>query len=581
MKKDSIMRTAWQALSILYKEDRRGLLKNFAIGIFQTFCIVGTTVFMQRFFDALAVSANGGTVVSSAIIALGCLAVVTILSEVLNGYQNHVYGVYIENGKIVLSKLMHRKCRQLTSEDFNNPDFLTQIEKARGGIENLTELVLVLGDILTFYGLYFVLMGGYLFSLNKMLPLVVLLVFIPVLISHGIKMGAYVALEQETAGLRRIMDHYQACMANRTFLKETRLLNAEKYFFDKYQKTLNCQIGKQVAIELKSTRNEFFARVCTFIGYGGIIVLLSIELINNRISVGAFGAIFASTKLMFSLMDEVISYHIGDLSQNIGTVQNYLHLINDKKDADLHPGEALGFSTLSLKNVSYRYPKQSNNALTNINLDIKAGEVVALVGENGAGKSTLARIIMGYYAPTEGQVVRQNSNIKPRITTTAAFQSFNKYAMTIDENVHISDCESAASPARLIKDFAPDMAALSSDTLLGVDFGGRDLSHGQWQGVALARAFYRNASMMMLDEPTSAIDPLKEDHLFTLFRESLGNKTGVIVTHRLASICYADKVIVLKHGQIIEAGTHDELMEKQAEYYTMYCNQASSYADHN
>lgn len=579
MKKISVIRTVSTAVSIMFNQDRWALIKNFSVGILQTLCIVGTTVFMQRFFDALSSLVGTNNSFSPVASAFAGLLVVTVISEVLNGYQNYLYGVYIEKGKILLYGILHERCNLFPREKYNDPDFLSIVEKAKHGVENVVELVLVAGDIFTFYGLYFALMSIYLFSLNKLLLLVLPMVFLPVLVAHAAKMRAYSKLEEDAAGLRRTMEHFQECLTKRSFLKETRFLHADSFFRQKFAEALDNQTQRQVEVEQRSTKRDFVAKLITFVGYISILTLLALELINRRISVGMFGAIFASMKMMFNLMDEVITYHIGQLSQNMGAVWNCLDIITKSIPVDKAPPLFGDFSTLKLSNVSFRYPNQSDAALTDIDMELKKGEIVALVGENGAGKSTLARILVGIYSPTLGSVESSLPKTPTKQVTrlTAAFQDFCQYRLSLSQNVRISDFDNEADTSSVTGLFASDLNNFPQDSILGVEFGGQDLSRGQWQGLALSRAFYRNADMIMLDEPTSAIDPLKEDCLFRQFAKSLEGKTCVIVTHRLASVRYADKIVVLAKGRIIESGTHDELIKRQGIYCSMYQTQASSY----
>lgn len=236
---------------------------------------------------------------------------------------------------------------------------------------------------------------------------------------------------------------------------------------------------------------------------------------------------------------------------------------------------------IRLEHVSFAYPQPETGerkyALSDIDLLIPWGQTVALVGENGSGKSTLCHIIAGLYSPSEGAisyggVCRGGRRIVSGIS--AVFQKFCRYSMSLGENVRISDLEADKSEDRLNQicretGVVPEWAG-GMDGMLGREFGGAEVSGGQWQRIAIARGMYRNNSLLILDEPTAAIDALEEKYLYEEFGKLSRNCTSIIVTHRLASAQIADRILVMKDGRIVQDGTHEELVEAQGEYKAMY-----------
>ncbi|MGI8913085.1 MAG: ATP-binding cassette domain-containing protein [Chloroflexota bacterium] len=221
---------------------------------------------------------------------------------------------------------------------------------------------------------------------------------------------------------------------------------------------------------------------------------------------------------------------------------------------------------------------------------IGAGEKVALVGENGAGKTTIVKLLLGLYQPDAGRILMDGVDLRAidqptlRAAMSAVFQQFVRYQLTFAENVGIGQ------PARL--DDRPQLEAAveragASEilarlpdgyaTLLGPDVGGVDLSGGQWQRVALARGFFREAQMLVPDEPTAALDPLAELAIFERFLELARNRTALLISHRLGMARLADRVLVLVHGQLVEAGPHDLLVQAGGEYAALFGVQARWY----
>jgi putative ABC transport system ATP-binding protein/ATP-binding cassette subfamily B protein len=222
---------------------------------------------------------------------------------------------------------------------------------------------------------------------------------------------------------------------------------------------------------------------------------------------------------------------------------------------------------------------------------VEPGELIALVGENGAGKSTLVKLLMGLYPPTEGSVQvdgtapasPEGAPVQPRMASV--FQDFARYSIAAGENVGVGEVPAVTDMARI------EVAAAGSgasavieslphgyDTILGKQWaGGEELSGGQWQKVAIARGYMRLASLLVLDEPTAALDPLAELEVFRRFQALVKGRTAFLISHRLGAARLADRVFVLKEGRLVEAGSHDELMARNGEYAALFRAQAGWY----
>lgn len=317
------------------------------------------------------------------------------------------------------------------------------------------------------------------------------------------------------------------------------------------------------------------------------IVLLFCYLMQGEIGIGAFAAIFSSLDEMFDRMESVFNYRIHDITKNFGPARNYFAFMELREREGTYEA-GLERNQIELKGVGFSYPCSGKKVLEDINLTIHKGETVAIVGVNGSGKSTLTRLLTGMYLPTEGIVEIDGMDIRTISPKTlycgvsSVFQRYQCYKMTVRENAQISDGQSGkeAEPVLRQADFPLDNGRFTEgiDTVLGKDFGGIDLSGGQWQRLAIARGLYRVHDMIILDEPTAAIDPIEEANIYRKFAEISKDKTAIIVTHRLGSVHMADRIIVMDAGRIVDMGVHDELMEKKGLYYQMYQAQAKWYA---
>lgn len=244
---------------------------------------------------------------------------------------------------------------------------------------------------------------------------------------------------------------------------------------------------------------------------------------------------------------------------------------------------------LEARNVSFTYPTGHRPAVDHVSVELRAGEVIALVGENGSGKTTLTKLLTGLYSPDTGEFLVNGKAITEtadlRSLSTVLFQDYLRYKLSVAENIalgdpaFLGDMERVAEAARragaagIIADLPGQY-----DARLGSEFtGGTDLSLGQWQRIALARAFFRAAPLVVLDEPTAAMDPRAEADLFSHIRELFADRTVLLISHRFSSVRSADRIYVLEHGKIIEAGTHDQLMVADSVYAELFHIQATAY----
>ena len=247
--------------------------------------------------------------------------------------------------------------------------------------------------------------------------------------------------------------------------------------------------------------------------------------------------------------------------------------------------------TIRADDVSFTYPGQSTPALVGASVRIEQGEVIALVGMNGSGKTTLAKILCGLYQPQRGTVRWDGRNLTGqdqeaiRGACAVAFQDFARYWLSVRENVGLGRHERIgdvpAVQASLVQARAADTVTGLPDgmeTRLGPEYaGGRDLSLGEWQRVALARVLFRDAPVVILDEPSASLDPVTERDLFDDVAQLTVGRTVLLITHRLANVRSADRIYVLDRGRVVQEGTHDELVRRDGAYAQLYLTQAAPY----
>jgi ATP-binding cassette subfamily B protein len=546
-------------------------------------------VAFQRFFDAVTEAVAVPGALAAVYWSLAFLCFVHIGKEVLNGVHNFISNVLLMKLNGYVNLQIHAKASRMEPIAFENGEFLDDINKAREGAQNSLVLILISSTIFTFYLPYFIFMAVYLYSLKPSLALALVLVFVPTAITQFIRSAVFARLEDQVAPKRREFDYYERCVVHREYFKETRQLGAVSFFRRLYFTALRLLRRETWRAELRTNLIELGMNLVSFAGYGGVLYLLVTSLFRGEISVGSFAAVFASVGTMFSIMEEILVRHFGEISKGMGTVRNFIRFLNlAERKGDVAAVARSG--DIVLKDVSFTYPGAEEPSLRGINLTVRSGETLAIVGPNGAGKSTLVRLLTGLYLPTGGEVLVDGVSTKelaPQALyegVSGVFQKYQRYQMTLKENVMISDTASnsdADFKAALTKaelDLDPGTFPVGAETMLSREFDGVDLSGGQWQRVAVARGFYRQHNLIILDEPTAAIDPLEETRIYKQFEEMSRNKTSILVTHRLGSARVADRIVVLDNGEISAVGTHAELMDTPGLYQEMYRAQAQWYA---
>jgi ATP-binding cassette subfamily B protein len=275
----------------------------------------------------------------------------------------------------------------------------------------------------------------------------------------------------------------------------------------------------------------------------------------------------------------------------IGDTFEFLNLKENVTAADPVTVPSSLKKKIVIDNLSFTYPGNNFRTISNVSFEIKKGEIIALVGPNGAGKSTLVRLLCRLYDPDSGNIKYDGSNIRNidpeayRKHFSVVFQDFMLYNLSAGENIRIGNLDDK-SPGGRIKASATttgmneliDNLPNGYETVIGNLFDdSRELSWGEWQKIALARALFRDAPILILDEPSSALDTDTEYDIFSRFREIVKYRTSILISHRFTNVSLADKIIVLDKGEIAETGTHDELMKRRGIYFTMFTKQSSRF----
>ncbi len=550
----------------------------------------GTVVATQLFFDAVYGASVGTDQIRSVIILFLLYIAANLLSDVLDSVMNYSYNVQFMRVLGYMKREICRKSAQIDPIRYEDPKCLDDMEKCGQGAACAMSFYVTTSLLVLFYVPYFAFMALYLHHLKPALVLCLVFAFVPVMSSHVLRSSVFSELEDRAAPLRRKCSAYYEACCGKGYGKETRTTGAFRYFRQLLEEAIHSLNGEVWKAKKRGTAINMALKSISLAGYGGVLYLLIRYLLAGEITVGAFGAVFASIGTLFSAMEQMICAHLGGLSDNFGQIRNFIRFLEvptgGKEDLEIDRKQPI-----VAEGVCFRYPNASGPSLQGIDLTVHVGEVLAIVGENGAGKTTLARLLVGLYQATAGSVRIGETDLsgasyRARFrNVSGVFQRYQRYALTLRDNIRISDFEhgdDGKMPGLLSENHIEynDKAAYPQglDTMLSREFDGVDLSGGQWQRIAIARGFYRDSEIIVLDEPTASIDPIEESAIYEKFAEAARGKTAIIITHRLASAKMADRIIVMQQGgRIVESGNHQELMRKKGIYEAMYTAQAKWY----
>ncbi|MFF0256834.1 ABC transporter ATP-binding protein [Micromonospora zamorensis] len=384
-------------------------------------------------------------------------------------------------------------------------------------------------------------------------------------------------------------------MAERASAPELRSYGLRGFLLDQYDRVMQVETDIQLALARRVTTTTTVGAIIGGLATGTVYALLGLLLLDGQIPLAAAATcVIAVQSAQRSLAIATFQVdHVYTEGQHFGDYTGFMtragaYLPDATRPAAAGPER---LRELTLSRVSLRYPDRNTPAVDDVTLAITAGQTVAFVGENGSGKTTLAAMIAGLRAPSEGSIEwngRQLSDwnvagLRARIAVVT--QEYHKWPFTAATNIAIGDVDTEArqdlieaAAARAVAHDMINELPHGYETLLDRTFArGQDLSGGQWQRITAARGFLRDAELLIMDEPSSALDPRAEDALFQAIRDRRGRATTILITHRLANVRHADRIFVLHHGRLVEAGTHDDLVATGGRYAELFALQAAGY----
>lgn len=396
--------------------------------------------------------------------------------------------------------------------------------------------------------------------------------------------------QKEITPQERRASYYNHVLTGSSFAKEIRLFGLGAFFSNGFN-LLRSKIRHE---KLLLARQRFIAdflsqafAVCVLMG---CFLYIGIHALKGTITIGDMVMYFQAFQRGLTSLKNLLQNLTWLYEDNLFVAHFFTFLDIDKRIVE--PGNPTPLprhekAAIVFQNVTFAYPGTRKGVLKNVSFEIRSGEVVALVGRNGAGKSTIVKLLCRLYDPLSGSISYNKINYKHlsikelRREISVVFQDFVQYCLSVRDNIRVGDIEREQVPGEVELAAAkagvePVIAKLSKgyETMLGKQFDeGEELSYGEWQKLVMARAFYKESSLIILDEPSSSLDVDTEFTLFQNFKQLIAGKSALLISHRFSTVKMADRIIVLDDGSILETGSHKELLQKKGRYFDMYTKQ--------
>jgi len=548
----------------------------------------GASVYLTKWvLDAASEAIGQGLAWSNVqlvVIPGGLMALVLLLQKVARAANGWIQRAQIEHVEDYIKKLIHEQAGRLDLAFYESSDYYDTLHQATTQASGKSlEVLMQLGGLIQ-NSITLVTIAAILVPYGLWIPLVLIFSTLPalyVVVKHNRRHHDW--WERHTMDQRRAR-YYDMMLTYDFAAQEIRAFDLGDHFAEAYSSVREWLRGERIELEKDKSLATMGAGLVALLAMGGVMAVMVWRAMRGLATIGDLGLLYRSFHQGQKLMRNLLQ-NAGKLYTNAMFLEHLFEFLSFEPTIqdpnEPREGSPVPQETIAFENVSFRYPESEEHVLQNFSLTLPAQNVTAIVGENGAGKTTLSKLLGRLYDPQEGRVCIDGVDVREyrvknlRDQITMLFQQPMRYQATVAQNIIIGDVhrehtkEALKEAARkaMIHETIQDLPD-GYDTQLGHWFeGGTDLSGGQWQRIALARAYYREAPLVILDEPTSAMDSWAENEWLQSFGRLVDEgRTAFIITHRFTTAMHADVIHVMDDGEIIESGTHEELLEQDGHY---------------
>ena len=595
----------WYIVKLVWETGRWILIALTLIALFNGVTpVVGSlisTAILNELQDVVAGGFAQNDFLSSPVIFLIVFFFVyKILKQVISSMDTAVTRIAGEKVVRQVKLRIMEKSKTVDLASFDLPEFYEKMENANreAGNRPLTILSQTFGIVSTVIELVSYLIILFTAPGLWWLPLILFAISLPSAIINFIYRKKNFRYMRNRSKERRQMNYYAETLVNKDMVKEVRMFDLADGFIRRYKRVFGDYYSGLRRLILSETLWHvglgILAALVNLLFYvlvARLVFIGEIRIGDYTLYTGAIGTVAGCVSTLISRSSHIYegTLFIDNLIAFMKQEPTVVPHVQPPRQVTRGKGHCIQFV-----NVSFRYPGTEREVIKNVNLTIRPGETVVLVGLNGAGKTTLIKLLTRLYDPTEGQILLDGKDLREYDVQELyrifgiIFQDFGKYALTVEENIRLGDVHKEADHSVVVEAAKQSAVAEYIDRLpAGYDTplmrifekDGIELSIGQWQKLAIARAFYADSDILILDEPTASLDPMAEQEIFRQFDLLRENKTTIFVSHRLSSATVANQIVVLEDGKVAENGSHSELMALRGKYYTLFSTQAKRYVE--
>jgi len=526
------------------------------------------------------------------VIAWGSINLFTTAANTISTYVNENQNILVNH---YMAEIIHQKSVSLELAYYENPQYLNTLHRAQAEAKFRPQQILNSLVSLLQNGISLVAIAGLLIYLHWATTVILLFTALPVLLVKLKFSEKKYKWTRSRTQLHRKSFYFSTLLTHAPFAKEMRLFRLGSYLRDKFNQIQHQLFKENQQLAFHQAWTTLLAKALEVMAIVGAYIFIAFRTFAGQLTIGDLVMYYQAFQKGQALLQSAMS--------GVATIyENKLFLNNLFEFLDLEPAQTefghlpipdLTQNAIKFEEVNFAYTPEGKRILHHINLEAKTNEVISLVGKNGAGKTTLIKLLCKLYEPTEGNIWIGSTNLKDiqvqelRKQISVIFQDFIQYQWNAAENIAIGDIDKEIDLQKVEE--AAQLSGASElieqlpqqyQTTLGKSFvGGEELSVGQWQKIALARAFYSDAQIIVLDEPTSSMDALAEYEFFKRLKMIAQHKIIFLISHRLSSATMSDRIYFIEDGAITESGSHDELIQLNGAYAQLFNKQAQLYRE--
>lgn len=587
-----------KGILLIWQHNRLWLTASLFIHIINGLLPLASLAITQSLVNNVSLLINGHIDRAQQILLMLILG---FIIAILESMSIHLKDLNDQYGQIkmdyIIGKQVSEKMASVPYGFYDLPEFYHHFNRISGnyGMRIMSPIQNVLNMVQNIISLVSYLV--FLWFVHWSLVVLCLIVAFPILLVESKYGSAKFFLMRFLTPEAREAGYTSGLLQDRQGAKEIRLFSLAPFLLEKWTQ-LYWKNNREMLKLIRKEKSAYIGLdMCTALVYAGAAGISIWLLKASRLQVGGFVAMTQAIKGAQNAINMIASYlakvyeehlYIEDLFKFLQFESSHIKTSCKNKTMPFPTSLKQG---IVFEHVSFRYPKMTQDILDDVTFTIRPGEKIAIVGENGSGKTTLVKCLLGLYAVTEGCIKIDGTNIEEindeslHRHFTVIFQDFMQYAYSVQDNIAFGDIERQKDQKEIhraallsgVDAFAKNFTDGYNTKLGRILADGEDLSGGQWQKIALGRALFRDAEIIILDEPTAALDPQTELEVFNHFHTLTKDKTAIYISHRMAAARMADRIFVMKKGSLIEVGSHSELMKRKGEYQKMFKMQAKWY----